>query len=83
MDWRSVVSFGDVGVVSGVAVSNYFDPQVPSPLLQLQRNNNRQRNSSSNFSLRWHLRAFSDISLTSTQTCRFYKQRNPSCNVST
>ena len=86
MDWRSVVGFGDVGVVSGVAllaVSNYFDSLVPSSLLQLQHNNNRQRNSSTNFSLRWNLRAFFDSPLTSTQTCRFYKQRNPSCNVST
>ena len=82
MDWRSVVSFGDVGVVSGVAVSNYFDPQVPSSLLQLQHNNNRPGNSSTNFSLRWHLRAFFDSYLAFTQTCRFYKQRNP-CNVST
>ena len=60
MDWRSVVGFGDVGVVSvvsDVAVSNYFDPQVPSSLVQLQHNNNRQRNSSTNFSLRWYLRA--------------------------
>ena len=61
MDWRSVV-----------AVSNYFDPQVPSSLLQLQHNNYRQRNSSTNFSLRRYLRAFFDSSLTSTQTCRFY-----------
>ena len=82
MDWRSVVSFGDVGVVSSVAASNYFDPQVPSSLLQLQHNNNRPRNNSTNFSLRRHLRAFFDSPLTSTQTCRFYKQRNPSCNVS-
>ena len=51
MDWRSVVGLGDVGVVSGVCVaiatlallafSNYFDPQVPSSLSQLQHNNNR------------------------------------------
>ena len=43
-----------------LAVSNYFDPQVPSSLLQLHHHKNRQRNNSTNFPPRWYLRASSD-----------------------
>ena len=40
-----------------LATSKFFDPQVPSSLLQLQHDDKRQRNISTNFPLRWHLQA--------------------------
>ena len=53
--------------VASLTDSNYFDPQAPSSLLQLQHNNNRQRNNSTNFPVRWDLRASFVIVLTHMQ----------------
>ena len=50
--------------VASVTVSNYFDPQVPSSLPQLQHDNNWQRERLNQLFSTWHLRASFEIVLT-------------------
>ena len=56
--------------MASLAVSNYFDPIAPSSLPQLQHDNNRQRNNSTNFPLCLHLRA--SFVTVPTQMHRYY-----------